>query len=352
MLIASKDNQTIKEIKKLKESKYRKEKFIVEGFKMLQEAVNEGADIEIVVVKTGNKELLENVNKLLGRLSQSYETRNELIGGLSQNHETKNEPMKNQERKNELLAYKYGKRLPRIIEVTENVFMQLTDVKTPQGVLAVIRKNVEDKVSNFEDENENKNENENENENKNENENENENKNKNDALKDDVNSRKIDCLNKINTGADYILAVDGVQDPGNLGTIIRTADSANLKQILVSKDTVDAYSPKVIRSTMGSIYRVKIVECENLADVLNELKKHKFQIVSTSLDTENSIYDIDYRKKVVVIGNEGNGVSKEIQDLSDYKVKIPMLGKTESLNASVATGIMIYEYVRQMCSKK
>ena len=306
MLIASKDNQTIKEIKKLKESKYRKEKFIVEGFKMLQEAVNEGADIEIVVVKTGNKELLENVNKLLGRLNQSYETGNEL------------------------LTYKYVKRLPRIIEVTENVFMQLTDVKTPQGVLAVIRKNVEDNVSNFENENENK----------------------NDVLKDGVNSRKIDCLNKINTGADYILAVDGVQDPGNLGTIIRTADSANLKQILVSKDTVDAYSPKVIRSTMGSIYRVKIVECENLANVLDELKKHKFQIVSTSLDTENSIYDIDYRKKVVVIGNEGNGVSKEIQDLSDYKVKIPMLGKTESLNASVATGIMIYEYVRQMCSKK
>ena len=334
MLISSKDNQTIKEIKKLKESKYRKEKFIVEGFKMLQEAVNEGADIEIVVVKTGNKELLENVNKLFGRLSQNNELGNELIGGLSQNHEAKNEPMKNQERKNELLAYKYGKRLPRIIEVTENVFMQLTDVKTPQGVLAVISKNVEDNVSDFEDENENKNE------------------NKNDALKDGVNSRKIDCLNKINTGADYILAVDGVQDPGNLGTIIRTADSANLKQILVSKDTVDAYSPKVIRSTMGSIYRVKIVECENLADVLDELKKHKFQIVSTSLDTENSIYDIDYRKKVVVIGNEGNGVSKEIQDLSDYKVKIPMLGKTESLNASVATGIMIYEYVRQMCSKK
>ena len=330
MLIASKDNQTIKEIKKLKESKYRKEKFIVEGFKMLQEAVNEGADIETVVVKTGNKELLENVNKLLGRLSQSNELGNELIGGLSQNHEAKNEPMKNQERKNELLAYKYGKRLPRIIEVTENVFMQLTDVKTPQGVLAVIRKNVEDNVSNFENENENK----------------------NDVLKDGVNSRKIDCLSKINTGADYILAVDGVQDPGNLGTIIRTADSANLKQILVSKDTVDAYSPKVIRSTMGSIYRVKIVECENLANVLDELKKHKFQIVSTSLDTENSIYDIDYRKKVVVIGNEGNGVSKEIQDLSDYKVKIPMLGKTESLNASVATGIMIYEYVRQMCSKK
>lgn len=322
MLIASKDNQTIKEIKKLKETKYRKEKFIVEGFKMLQEAVNENAEIEIVVVKTGNKELLENVNKLFGRLNEDHEAENEL--------------MKNEENENKLRKNKYGKRLPKIIEVTENVFMQLTDVKTPQGVLAVIRKNVEDNVFNFE------------NENNTEKENEKENTNKNNALKEGVNSKQIDCLNRINIDADYILAIDGVQDPGNLGTIIRTADSANLKQILVSKDTVDAYSPKVIRSTMGSIYRVKIVECENLANVLNELKKRKFQIVSTSLDTQNSIYDIDYRKKVVVIGNEGNGVSKEIQDLSDYKVKIPMLGKTESLNASVATGIMIYEYVRQM----
>ena len=289
MLIASKDNQTIKEIKKLKETKYRKEKFIVEGFKMLQEAVNENAKIEIIVVRTGNEELIQNVNNLLKKITQKHDD------------------------------------VPRLIEVTENVFMQLTDVKTPQGVLAVIRKNVEDNVSNFE--------------------------NEKDALKECINSKQIDCLNKINTDADYILAIDGVQDPGNLGTIIRTADSANLKQIIVSKDTVDAYSPKVIRSTMGSIYRVKIVECEDLANVLNELKKRKFQIVSTSLDTQNSIYDIDYRKKVVVIGNEGNGVSKEIQDLSDYKVKIPMLGKTESLNASVATGIMIYEYVRQMCSK-
>lgn len=311
MLIASKDNQTIKEIKKLKETKYRKEKFIVEGFKMLQEAVNENAEIEIVVVKTGNKELLENVNKLFWRLNED--------------HEAENEPMKNEENENKLRKNKYGKRIPKIIEVTESVFMQLTDVKTPQGVLAVIRKNAQDSDAvNFE---------------------------QNYESEKDIGSKQTDCLKKIDKDTDYILAIDGVQDPGNLGTIIRTADSANLKQIIVSKDTVDAYSPKAIRSTMGSIYRVKIVECENLANVLNELKKRKFKIVSTSLDTRNSIYDIDYRKKVVVIGNEGNGVSKEIQDLSDYKVKIPMLGKTESLNASVATGIMIYEYVRQTCSK-
>jgi len=152
---------------------------------------------------------------------------------------------------------------------------------------------------------------------------------------------------KIDTTSDYLLALDNLQDPGNLGTIIRTADAANLKQIIVSKDTVDAYSPKVIRSTMGAIYRVNIIEVENLKETLLNLKKDNFEIVTTSLQTNNSIYDIKYKNKVVVIGNEANGVEKEIQEMSDYKVKIPMLGKTESLNASVAASIMIYEYVRQ-----
>ena len=78
---------------------------------------------------------------------------------------------------------------------------------------------------------------------------------------------------------------------------------------------------------------------------------NKFKVVATSLDTENSIYDIDYNKKVIVIGNEANGVTREVQEMADNKVKIPMLGKTESLNASVATGIMLYEYVRQKLNK-
>ena len=152
---------------------------------------------------------------------------------------------------------------------------------------------------------------------------------------------------EIDFNADYIIALDGLQDPGNIGTIIRTVDSANLKQIIVSKDTVDGFSPKVVRSTMGAIYRVNIIEVENLLETLKELQQKQFEIVTTSLQTDKTIYDITYNKKVVVIGNEANGVSKEIQDNSDYKVKIPMIGKTESLNAAVATGIMIYEYVRQ-----
>ena len=128
---------------------------------------------------------------------------------------------------------------------------------------------------------------------------------------------------------------------------MRTADSINLKQIIVSKNTVDAYSDKVIRSTMGAIYRVEIIEVDNLAEKIIELQNKGFEAVVTSLQTQKSIYDLDYKKKIVVIGNEANGVSNEVCDIADYKVKIPMKGKTESLNASVAAGIMMYEYVRQ-----
>ena len=115
----------------------------------------------------------------------------------------------------------------------------------------------------------------------------------------------------------------------------------------MSKDTADAFNPKVVRSTMGAIFRVKIIECEDLKQTLKEVQKHNFKLVVTSLQTSKSFYDVDYSKKVIIIGNEANGVEKQIQDIADYKVKIPMLGKTDSLNAAVSTGIMLYEYVRQ-----
>ena len=253
MLITSKDNSTIKEIKKLKEKKYRKDKFLVEGIKMVKEAIQENADIELIVLREGTKLDLD-ISKF------------------------------------------------NIIEASEKVFNELTDVVAPQGVLAVVRKN---------------------------------------------NKNSDDNGNQIDFSADYILALDGLQDPGNLGTILRTADSANLKQIIVSKDTVDAYSPKVIRSTMGAIYRINIIEVDDLVKTLEQIKKNGFEVVTTDLQTDKSIYDLEYNKKVVVIGNEANGVTKGVKEVADYKVIIPMLGKTESLNASVAAGVMIYEYVRQ-----
>lgn len=256
-VISSKDNEMIKNIRKLKEKKYRdiENEFIVEGIKLVEEAIEENATIKQIVVCE------ECVND--GTLTQE-------------------------------IRYKIAK--CECIYVTEKVFNLLSDVKTPQGILAVIRK-----------------------------------KNKN---------------NEIDYSQDIIIALDGIQDPGNLGTILRTVDSAGLNQIIISKNSADSYNPKVVRSTMGAIFRVNIIETDNLVETLKQVQKNKFEVVVTALDTNNSIYDIEYKNKAIIIGNEANGVSKEVQDLANKKVKIPMLGKTESLNASVATSIMIYEYVR------
>ena len=97
---------------------------------------------------------------------------------------------------------------------------------------------------------------------------------------------------------------------------------------MVSKGTADSYNPKVVRSTMGAIFRVKIIECEDLKKTLKEIKKHKFKIV---VSTENTIYDINYYKKVIIIGNEANGVEQQIQEIADEKIKIPMIRKNRKL---------------------
>ena len=116
---------------------------------------------------------------------------------------------------------------------------------------------------------------------------------------------------------------------------------------MVSKGTADPYNSKVIRSTMGAIFRVKIIECEELVETLKKVQENDFKIMVTSLEAKKSIYDLELNKTAIVIGNEANGVSKQVLDISDEKAIIPMLGNTESLNASVATGVILYEYVRQ-----
>lgn len=103
---------------------------------------------------------------------------------------------------------------------------------------------------------------------------------------------------------------------------------------------------------MGAIFRVNVIESQDLVTTLKELKKHKFKIAATSLDTNDSIYDISYKKTAIIIGNEANGVSKEVLGIADKKIKIPMLGKTESLNAAVATGVVLYEYVRNKIKER
>ena len=259
-IISSKDNEIIKNIRKLKEKKYRdlENSYMIEGIKLIKEAIEENAVIKQIVMceEFSDEEIDKDTMFELARHNLIY--------------------------------------------VTKSVFNIITDVKTPQGIIAVVEKK----------------------------------KNEDASYKEDI-----------------IIALDDIQDPGNLGTILRTADSANLKQIIVSKNTVDVYNPKVVRSTMGAIFRINIVEADNLKEELENAKTHGYKIMVTTLDAKKNIYNADYSKTVIVIGNEANGVSKEIKDIADEKVIIPMLGKTESLNASVAGSIMIYEYVRRKLNK-
>ena len=260
--ITSKDNELIRHIRKLKDKKYRDEsnEYVVEGVKLVEEAVKENAKIKQIIVCEDT--------------TRTYEIPTHIM----------------------LEIAKY-----ECISVSDKIFNIITQVTNPQGIMAIIEKNAQ--------------------------------------------NAKIDYTQ------DIIVVLDDVQDPGNLGTILRTVDSIGLNQIIVSKGTADAFNSKVVRSTMGAIFRIKIIEVENLAQAIKEMRKHHFKLMVTSLQTKNSIYDIDFYKKIIVIGNEANGVSKEIQDMADEKAKIPMLGRTESLNASVAAGVVMYEYVRQKLSK-
>ena len=153
---------------------------------------------------------------------------------------------------------------------------------------------------------------------------------------------------EINFNHKLYLALDDIQDPGNMGTIIRTADSCGINQIICSKDTADCFNSKVIRATMGAIFRVNIIYKENLKEMLEEFKEKNIKVLVTDLSASKTIYEVDLKKSIMVIGNEANGVSKEILEIATNKIKIPMEGRAESLNAAVATGIIIYEAKRQI----
>lgn len=176
----------------------------------------------------------------------------------------------------------------KIISINEKIFKELSDTSNSQGIIAVYEK---DKIK-----------------------------------------------NKIKS--DKILVLDRLQDPGNVGTIIRTADAFGINTIYYTKGTVDIFSPKVVRSTMGSIYYMDFFELEDI----NSLKKEGYRIYSSclkeSISSKNAFED---KKIALVIGNEANGISDEIIKESDKRVKINMSGNAESLNAAIASGILIYE---------
>ena len=187
--------------------------------------------------------------------------------------------------------------------VTPTVFSYISDTKTPQGVLAIVWQNK---------------------------------------------YVLSDILNRKKEKEDLLLVLDNLQDPGNLGTIFRTAEAAGVTGIILSKDCVDIYNPKVIRSTMGAIFRMPFVYVEQLTDTINELKKNKIQVYAAHLAGKNAYDEEDYLGGTAyLIGNEGNGLRQEVAECADTWIRIPMEGAAESLNAAVAASVLMFEASRQ-----
>lgn len=144
------------------------------------------------------------------------------------------------------------------------------------------------------------------------------------------------------------LVLEDIQDPGNLGTMIRAGEGAGITGVVMSSHTADVYNPKTIRATMGSIYRIPVVYEEDLAESIKIMKRKGIETYAAHLEGKRAYDKEDYHKATAfLIGNEGNGLSRPIADLADNYVKIPMLGKVESLNAAIAATLLIYEAARQ-----
>lgn len=183
--------------------------------------------------------------------------------------------------------------------VSDEVFRSLSDTVTPQGVLAVVEQPL---------------------------------------FSLDLSSYENGCR---------FLLLDGIQDPGNLGTMIRTAEAAGCDMVIMSEACADIFNPKVIRSTMGSIFRIPFL-VDDLVSVIEDLKANGVTVYGAALENAENFREVPYGEKTaLVIGNEGNGISKGVLNSVGKRVRIPMQGQVESLNAAVSAALILYEIDRR-----
>ena len=250
MFISSLSNQHIKDINRLqtKSSARKKEKlFVAEGIKLYREIPKQ----DIVNTYVSESFLKENKDTVKG----SY------------------------------------------IIVKDNIFKDISDTVTPQGVICIVRQK-------------------------------------------EYNLKTI--LNK--SKKQTFILLESLQDPGNLGTIMRTAEGAGVDAVIMNKQTVDLFNPKVIRSTMGSVFRVPFLIYDDLGEAVNELKKDGVKVYAGHLDGKNNYDEESYEtSSAFLIGNESKGLSEQITAMADCLVKIPMEGQLESLNAAVSAALLMYE---------
>lgn len=276
-IISSKDNKRIKYIRSLLEKgniRKKNHQFVVEGIKLVDEALEYGKVLEVVCAESLYNELIS------GDLSG-----NRLLAENDKN------------------ITNYVKKGSSLLVVSDTVFKSMSETKTPQGILAV-------------------------------------------AEMPDYRLLDKGFLEQAYTknGKIKLLVLEDTADPGNLGTIMRTAEAAGVTGVIMGKGTVDIFNPKVVRSTMGSIFRLPFAYEEDLKETIKELKKQGISFYATHLKGEKSYKDIKYSdRSAILVGNEARGLSDEVADLADTYVLIPMQGKVESLNAAVAAALMMYE---------
>ena len=259
-IIKSKENKTIKYIGKLlSSSKFRREeqRFVVEGVRLCEEVLKNNADVDYLVFSQS--------------ASDKYA---DIIDKLS--------------------AVSYHKMC-----VDDRIFSALSDTKTPQGVMCIVK--TLDKKSHF----------------------------------DKIKQNGI------------VLALDCVQDPSNLGTILRSADALGVSAVVLSHDCCDVYSPKVVRGSMGAVFRIPFFITNDLPSVIGDFNKFGTSFACVLDETAVQVNDVKFCKPVLsVIGNEGNGVSNAVIDSCTHKLYIPMKNNAESLNAAVAASIIMWEMVK------
>lgn len=186
--------------------------------------------------------------------------------------------------------------------VDENIFETMCDTENPQGILAVCRKN--------------------------------------ELSFEEVINRDIE--------APFYVILEELQDPRNVGTIVRTADACGVNGIFLTKGSVDIYNPKVLRGTMGSFFHTPIIQNLTIEEIVKNMKEKNIPLYATHLKGTEYPYSMDFKGSCgFFIGNEANGLSEKSEKLCDKWIKLPMIGGAESLNASIATGVILYEVVRQ-----
>jgi TrmH family RNA methyltransferase len=207
----------------------------------------------------------------------------------------------------DLQSGRYDKIITRVVslgaevyEVTEQVLAHVADTKTPQGVVAIVRQTAGDPTAFLQ--------------------------------------------NKTNP---LYLVLDGIQDPGNLGTMIRTADAVGATGVFLGTNCVDLYNPKVVRATMGSLFHLPLFEVD-LEQFLPLIKAQGVSVVGTATQAEKTVFQHDFTKgTALVIGSEAHGMSDSVAALVDQNISLPMPGQAESLNAAIASSVMLYEALRQ-----